>query len=68
MAFRTEQAATGPTEIYVPARRHYPNGFDVWVSDPDGSWSQSWDAEREILSVETNPSQPFHLVVITLRS
>ena len=62
-----EAGVSAPTEIYVPARRFYPDGFDVWVSDPDGMWTQSWDAEREILSVTTAPSAQHHLVVVAAK-
>jgi endoglycosylceramidase len=62
-----ETGVPGPTEIYVPEGRWYPNGFDVRASDPAGAWSTAWDADREILSVWTDPEQTAHVVTITPR-
>lgn len=58
LRFRTAAGVTGPTEIYVPASRHYPGGFDLEVGGPEGSWSSEWDADRELLFVTTDPAQP----------
>jgi len=60
-----ETGVAGPTEISLPATRHYPDGFRVHCSDPDGRWSRHWDADREVLSVETDPDQPHHLIWIS---
>jgi endoglycosylceramidase len=60
-----ETGVPGPTEIYVPAARYYPSGFDFTVSDPDGTWTSSWDADREILSIWTDPAQSRHVVTLT---
>ena len=46
-----------PTEIYIPAARHYPHGFEIHVSDPDGAWTSAWDADREVLSLWTDPGR-----------
>jgi len=67
LAFR-ETGVAAPTEIYVPAARHYPHGFEVFASDPDGRWTQSWDAAREVLSITTDPEQPQHLIAIVARA
>jgi hypothetical protein len=64
MAF-AETGVTGPTEIYVPSARFFPQGFEVYTSDPDGAWSSTWDADREVLSIHTDPSQPLHAVTVT---
>jgi endoglycosylceramidase len=40
-----------PTEIFVPAGRHYPNGFEVRSSDLPGRWDYEWDETTEILRV-----------------
>ncbi len=64
LLFKERAGTSGPTEISVPASRHYPGGFDVFCSDPAGTWSSSWDATREILSIETDPASPRHLVRI----
>jgi len=64
LRFRERPGVTGPTEIYVPAARFYPDGFALSVSDPPGSWSSSWDAAREVLSVTTDPSRDEHRIAI----
>ncbi len=53
--YRNNDAISGPTEIYIPEKRMYPEGFDVWLSDPEGTWE--WDPERETLSVSI-PTSP----------
>ena len=62
--FEDEPGATGPTEIYVPAARHYPEGFELATSDPDGTWSTSWDEEREVLSYHADPGSGEHVLEI----
>jgi len=59
-----ETGVPGPSEIYVPAARFYPEGFDVTVSDAAGSWQSAWDVGREVLSLWTDPGQRTHVVVI----
>ena len=66
LSFRAKDGVAGPTEIYVPAARHYAGGFDVSMpSDPDGAWSQTFDADREILSVVAAPGVAEHRIVVT---
>lgn len=62
LLYRERAGATGPTEIAVPARRHYPGGFEVRSSDPEGRWSWSWDADREIVSIAADRSARDHLI------
>ena len=64
LSFDERLGVSGPTEIYVPARRRFAEGFEVWVSDPEGSWSMQWDPDREILSLWTDPNTPHHEVSI----
>lgn len=59
-----ETGVTAPTEIFVPAARHYPDGFRVTSSDPDGAWTQSWDPDRQIVTVTSDPSQPSHTITV----
>jgi len=60
-----EAGINAPTEIYIPARRFYPDGWKLSVSDPAGTWSSTWDEVSEILSVYTNPDQQKHVILIT---
>jgi len=60
LEFDSDPGVAGPTEIYVPVARRYPLGFEVWSSDPDGSWSTGWDAEREVLAYSADPATTRH--------
>jgi endoglycosylceramidase len=64
LGFEQKQGVTGPTEIYIPADRFFPEGFDLSVSDAEGTWSSQWDANRELLSIWTNPEEPVHWVEV----
>jgi endoglycosylceramidase len=64
LTFVDAEGVTGPTEIYIPAARHYPDGWEIRVSDPDGTWSTTWDADREVLSLWTDPASSDHWVAI----
>ena len=61
--FEDRDGVSGPTELYIPAARHYPEGWELSVSAPDGSWSQAWDAEREVLSVTIDAEGPHRIEV-----
>ncbi len=53
-----------PTEIYIPAQRFYAEGWVVECSAPAGQWRQSWDAQREILSLWLHtPANEYSIVV-----
>jgi endoglycosylceramidase len=60
-----ETGVPGPTEIYLGAARHYPAGFTVEVTDPDGAWSSEYDSTLEILTVFTDPAQSEHTIRVT---
>lgn len=53
LTFTERRGVTAPTELYVGAHRHYPDGWHLESSDPDGSWTSSWDAAREVVTVTT---------------
>jgi endoglycosylceramidase len=59
-----ETGISAPTEIYIPAKRFFSEGFKLTVSDPAGSWSSEWDAELEVLKVYTDPGQAAHTITI----
>jgi len=63
LTFREVDGVAGPTEIFVP-ERHYPGGFEVRSTDPDGRWSWSFDAGSRVLSVESDPDTPTHAIVV----
>ena len=56
---------TGPTEISLPATRHYPDGWELTVSDADGSWTSDWDPETEVLTIELPSTGLTHVLEIT---
>jgi len=66
MEYISDPKATGPTEIYVPAKRIYPSGWDLTMSDPAGRWTMDWDATKEIASITTGQgtSSSTHLLQI----
>ncbi len=63
LEFDEREGVTGPTEIHLPAR-HYGEGHVVEVSDPEGAWSSSWDADAEVLSVSTDPERGSHRIEV----
>ena len=64
LTYRNKEGVPGPTEIYVPATRHYGGSFSVTSTDPAGSWSYEFDGEREVLSLHADPESPVHTVRI----
>ena len=62
--FEDREGVEGPTEIYVAAARHYPDGWELAVGDADGSWSSSYDEASEILTVETTAGDGVHVIEI----
>ncbi|WP_137937962.1 cellulase family glycosylhydrolase [Chitinivorax sp. B] len=63
LVFREKAGVTGPTEIFIP-RRHYPEGFELTVSDPAGSWRSEYDVRTQVLKLWTNPAVAEHTVRI----
>lgn len=67
LVFVGSPGVTAPTEIFIPASRLYPEGYSVTVSDPEGTWSQSWNAPRQILSITTQPTVASRTVTVSPR-
>jgi len=61
--YREDANAEGPTVLFVPLR-HYPDGFEIDCSDPDGSWSYSWDEESQLLELYVNRELDEHTITI----
>lgn len=53
LAFDPSPSATLPTEIYVPAARHYPGGWTLEGCEEAESCSSTWDPGSEILKILT---------------
>ena len=68
LQFVDREGVTGPTEIYVAAWRHYPDGWELSVSDAEGSWTSSFDDTTEILSLDTTPGDGVHEIRIQPQS
>lgn len=64
LTFSERDGVEGPTEIYIPEARIYPDGWKLSLSDPEGSWSSEWNPETGILSVTTDRAQEEHLIRI----
>ncbi|MDP6839963.1 MAG: cellulase family glycosylhydrolase, partial [Planctomycetota bacterium] len=65
MEYTSNPAASGPTEVYVPATRLYGDSFQLTFSDTDGSWSHEYDAARQVLSVFHDPNTERHTLRIS---
>ncbi len=59
----TDDAATGPTEIYLHGPS-YPDGWVVEASDATGTWSESFDAATRVLSVTTPDTGGAHTICV----
>lgn len=63
LRFQDKAGVTGPTEIFVP-KRHYPDGWQLEVSDAPGSWSSSYDERSQVLRLWTPTTGGEHRVRI----
>ncbi|OUS03780.1 hypothetical protein A9Q81_06510 [Gammaproteobacteria bacterium 42_54_T18] len=64
LEFAEKDGVIGPTEIHLPDR-HYPNGWRISSSDPQGRWSYDWDAHRQILSLTSDPEMATHFITVS---
>ncbi len=64
LQFEDRDEVTGPTEIALVALRHYPTGWTVTTSDAVGTWTSSFDADRQILAVVTPRTGGAHTIEI----
>ena len=64
LSFDDRRGASGTTDLYVPADRHYPEGWVLTVSDEADSWSQTWDEARQVLHLTTPVTDGSHQVRI----
>lgn len=59
-----DNGAQGPTEIFLPVSRTYPDGFRVLTSDADGAWSSEFDESTGVLSVSIEDTQGDHAICV----
>ena len=64
LTFRNKTCAAGPTEIFVPSERVYDGSFLVTSTDPEGTWSYTFDPDREVIALDANPGSSTHTVRI----
>ncbi len=67
LRFDDREGVTGATEIFVPSERFFPSGFEVTSTDPEGSWSESYDPVRQVLSLTTSGAPASHEFTIRPR-
>lgn len=56
------QHITGPTKIYIPQTRNYPDGWTLEVSDTEENWTSQWDGDSEVLSILIDPDDQRHTI------
>ncbi|HDH97146.1 MAG TPA: glycoside hydrolase family 5 protein, partial [Proteobacteria bacterium] len=66
--FENKPDLSPEVEIFIPADRHYPNGFVVECSDEEGTYSYSFDEDTQTLTVVCNPDEPGHRITVAPRS
>lgn len=60
VVYERRDAVSGPTEVWIPAARVYPGGFDVTLDDPKGTWSTTFDAATGLARVEADAATTSH--------
>ncbi len=65
LVFDDAPGVSGATRIVLPASRLYPGGWELSVSDLAGTWSSSFDAASQRLTLVTGSSAARHTVRIT---
>ena len=64
LAFDPSPSATLPTQIYLPAGRHYPQGWSLSGCDEAAGCSWTWNADTEIVEILTpNQTARFELAI-----
>ncbi|MCB1040256.1 MAG: cellulase family glycosylhydrolase [Acidimicrobiales bacterium] len=56
--------ASGPTEVYVPEAKRYPEGFEVHVSGVDGPVDFDWDPDAGVASVAVADDGTDHAICV----
>jgi endoglycosylceramidase len=60
LTFDPSPSSTMPSEIYLPAERHYPEGWSLRGCDEAQGCTSAWDPDTEILQILT-PNQTARL-------
>lgn len=64
LVYKSKEGVTGPTEIFIPAKRHYPEGWVVTCSDADANWRYEWDPEWQVLRIWNTGPEAQHTLRI----
>lgn len=59
-----DNGATGPTEIFLPASRAYPDGWVVKTSDATGTWSHTYDPATGVEAVTVSDTGDDHVICV----
>lgn len=59
-----DSAATGPTELYVPAEKRYPEGFEVHGSGVDGPIDAPYDEATGVVAVSVDDTGADHAICV----
>ncbi len=51
LEFVPDPRVTAPTEVYIPAKRHFANGYVLTVNRPAAEWKSEWDPKLELLTL-----------------
>jgi endoglycosylceramidase len=65
LVFDPSPSATLPSEIYVPAMRHYPNGWSLTGCEEAEGCTWNWKPDTEILEISTNRTTRVELRIDT---
>lgn len=60
----SDNVATGPTEIFLPVSRSYPEGWVVEASDATGTWSHTFDDATGVLAVTLPDTGSTHAICV----
>ena len=66
LVFDEKAGVTGPTEIYIPAARHFPTGWQLEVVS-EGGYTWEWDDVYEILRLTTTADDGLFRYQVTIR-
>ncbi len=63
--FRAAEDAEVPTEVFLPAARHYPGGWALSSDTPDDSWEYQWDSQQQRLLLWTRvPGGEYRFTIV----
>jgi len=65
ITFIPDLSIEAPTEIYIPASRHYPEGWEFNVVANEDAYESDWDSDAEVLSIRMlSPSDEVKVTIM----